>query len=97
MPAEPRADIALRECSRRQQKKTSGAGTAIQSASESIPIEPKACSEPATRRHANSASHVKKLCWPAPLAYLPATPHGSSGSRIDRHSHIGSIRRQHGD
>src|ERR1035441_1105108 len=33
MPAEPTADTALRERSRRQQKKTSGAGTAIQSAS----------------------------------------------------------------
>jgi hypothetical protein len=34
MSADPRADIALRECCRRQQKKTSAAGSAIQSASE---------------------------------------------------------------
>src|ERR1039458_5783981 len=34
MPAEPSADTALRERSRRQQKKTSGTGTAIQSASD---------------------------------------------------------------
>src|SRR6266404_1111659 len=39
------------------------------------------------------STHVTKLCWPL-LAYLPATPHGSSSWSIGRHS--SSTRAQNG-